>query len=56
MDDAKKQRTISNTSIMTEQQLKGGNVKTSEGVERCFTISSAAQAIVLFIYETGRQY
>jgi hypothetical protein len=48
-----KKRTMSNTGIMTEKQLKGRNVITSEGVERCFTICSVAQAIVLFAYETG---
>jgi L-asparaginase/Glu-tRNA(Gln) amidotransferase subunit D len=45
--------TISNTARMTEQRLKGGNVITSEGVERYFTISSGAQAIVLFAYGSG---
>jgi putative phosphoribosyl transferase len=44
---------MSNTGIMTEQQLKEQHVIISEGLEGGLTIPSGAQAIVLFAHGSG---
>jgi len=44
---------MSNTGIMTEQQLKERHVIISEGLEGDLTIPSGAQAIVLFAHGSG---